>query len=361
VSFTIGDMLVRGRSFLDRWRKVDQPTSLCQRTRYIVYGAGAIGGIIAARLFQRGADVVVVARGEHLMAIQRSGLTLESPLGSVTLPLRAVEHPSEIAFQLSTDIVLLATKTQDSALALDDLLRAAGPEIRVLCLQNGVESARMTLRRFERAGAAMTIFLALHLQAGIVQTFSAPVFGVIDMGRFPTGVDPFLEGVAGDLRLAGFHSGIRRDIRRWQYGKLLLNLKNGLQALCGLDANYGDIEAELREEAVTCYRAAGIVYASEAEIRSRSRGLTNVGRPGDSSWQSLARGTGSIETDFLNGEIALLGRLHGVPTPLNTRLQRLANRFARERRAPASLTVDDLRQLLRASDANFTRDLSATP
>ena len=48
-------------------------------------------------------------------------------------------------------------------------------------------------------------------------------------------------------------------------------------------------------------------------------------RPGASSWQSLARGTGSIEADYLNGEIVLLGRLHGVATPVNAALQRLAN------------------------------------
>jgi 2-dehydropantoate 2-reductase len=77
--------------------------------------------------------------------------------------------------------------------------------------------------------------------------------------------------------------------------------------------------------------------------------IDGLGRPGDSSWQSLARTTGSIESDFLNGEIALLGRLHGVPTPLNARLQDLANRWARERRPPASMSVDDLRRLLQAS------------
>ena len=51
---------------------------------------------------------------------------------------------------------------------------------------------------------------------------------------------------------------------------------------------------------------------------------------GGSSWQSLARGTGSIEAEFLNGEIVLLGALHGVPTPVNALLQRLAIRAAAE-------------------------------
>jgi 2-dehydropantoate 2-reductase len=196
--------------------------------RYIVYGAGSIGGVIAARLFEQGFDVVLIARGDHLAAIQRSGLTIESPLGSVTLPVRAVKHPSEITFQLSADIVLLATKTQDSAQALDDLRRAAGPEIPVLCLQNGVESVRIALRRFERVAGAMTIFPSSHLQPGVVQSFSAPVPGVVDLGRFPAGDDPFVGGVVVDLRRAGFHSELRPDILRWQYGKLLENLKNAL-------------------------------------------------------------------------------------------------------------------------------------
>ncbi|NUU24463.1 MAG: ketopantoate reductase family protein, partial [Streptomycetaceae bacterium] len=73
--------------------------------------------------------------------------------------------------------------------------------------------------------------------------------------------------------------------------------------------------------------------------------LHGAPRGGGSSWQSLNRGTGTIEADYLNGEIALLGRLHGVPTPLNDLLQRLANTFARERRAPGSMPVGELVRL----------------
>jgi len=64
---------------------------------------------------------------------------------------------------------------------------------------------------------------------------------------------------------------------------------------------------------------------------------------GGSSWQSLARG-GRLdrETDYLNGEIALLGRLHGVPTPVNVGLQVLANEMARTGPAPGSWPVSDL-------------------
>jgi 2-dehydropantoate 2-reductase len=56
----------------------------------------------------------------------------------------------------------------------------------------------------------------------------------------------------------------------------------------------------------------------------------------------LYRGLGSIETDYLNGEIALLGQLHGVPTPYNRALQRVANRMARQGQQPGSVTLAEL-------------------
>ena len=65
-------------------------------------------------------------------------------------------------------------------------------------------------------------------------------------------------------------------------------------------------------------------------------------RAGGSTWQSLQRGTGSIETDYLTGEIVLLGRLHGVPTPANRALQAIATRMALTGEPPASRSEDDV-------------------
>lgn len=63
---------------------------------------------------------------------------------------------------------------------------------------------------------------------------------------------------------------------------------------------------------------------------------------GSSTTQSLMKESGSVEVDYLNGEICLLGRLHGVPTPVNAMLQRVVNRMAREHKAPGSLTFAEL-------------------
>jgi 2-dehydropantoate 2-reductase len=69
---------------------------------------------------------------------------------------------------------------------------------------------------------------------------------------------------------------------------------------------------------------------------------------GGSSWQSLSRGVGTIETDYLNGEVVLLGRLHGVPAPVNELLQRLAREAATGGHAPGRMSVDDLLALVPA-------------
>jgi 2-dehydropantoate 2-reductase len=71
------------------------------------------------------------------------------------------------------------------------------------------------------------------------------------------------------------------------------------------------------------------------------RQIDGAERSGGSTWQSLMRGTGSLETDFLNGEIALLGALHGVPTPYNRMLQEAAAEAAQLGRKPGSYTVEE--------------------
>ena len=69
----------------------------------------------------------------------------------------------------------------------------------------------------------------------------------------------------------------------------------------------------------------------------RLQPIKGSARPGGSTWQSLVRGAETVEVDYLNGEIVMLGRLHGFPTPVNAALQRLGNRWAAERRQPETL------------------------
>jgi 2-dehydropantoate 2-reductase len=127
---------------------------------------------------------------------------------------------------------------------------------------------------------------------------------------------------------------------RYKYGKLVSNLGNAVEIVIKGGKQNGEIARLAREEAADVLDAAGI---EPAEVRFGGGLRPAGGRPrlGGSTYQSLHRGTGTVETDYLNGEIVLLGREHGVPTPVNELLRQLANRSAREGRGPGRLTAEE--------------------
>jgi 2-dehydropantoate 2-reductase len=321
--------------------------------RFIVYGAGAIGGVIGGRLFEAGHDVILVARGAHYQALAAGGLRLESPGAAVTLPVPVVSAPADIAFR-DGDVVLLTMKSQHTVPALLDLAAVAPPAIPVVCAQNGIDNERAALRLYSQVYGMCVMCPTTHLAPGVVQAESTPVTGLLDLGRWPSGTDDIAETVAKALESATFQSVARADIARWKWGKLLLNLGNAVQALLGPGSG-GDIAGRARTEAIACLTAAGIPFVGREEDLARRGSLLNsqpVGsspRSGGSSWQSLARSAGSIETDYLNGEIVLLGRLHGIPAPVNETLQRFAAQAARDHRAPGSLSEHDLQAAIAAA------------
>ena len=93
-------------------------------TRYVVFGAGAIGAVVGGRLAQAGCDVTLIARGAHLEALRAHGLRIESPTGTDTVHCPAVGHPREIDW-LSSPVVLLAVKSHQTLAALAELVEVA--------------------------------------------------------------------------------------------------------------------------------------------------------------------------------------------------------------------------------------------
>jgi 2-dehydropantoate 2-reductase len=322
--------------------------------RYIIYGAGAIGAAIGGSLFEAGREVVLIARGSHLDALRTTGLRLRDPDRTRVLPIKAAGSPSEVEWT-SADAVILAMKTQDTLPALRALAASAPASTPVICAQNGVANERKALRFFENVYGLCVMLPAAHLQPGAVDVYSAPSPGSLDLGRYPAGTDAICETMGDDLKAAGFDVLVSDRVMRWKYVKLLLNLGNSLEAACGSASRRSELYRRAREEGVAVLTKAGIDYASDDEERERRTGTVSMRpiegerREGGSSWQSLARGSGSIESDWLNGEIVLLGRLHGVPTPVNALLQRVANEMARNKEAPGSRDIAALERELAES------------
>jgi 2-dehydropantoate 2-reductase len=317
--------------------------------RLVIFGAGAIGGVVGAQLARHDYPTVLIQRGTHADAIERDGLKLQHGDETDVFHPPLARTPAEVAWR-DDDIVLLTVKSQDTVGALDALALAAPPATTVVCVQNGVDNERVALRYFDNVCGAVAMMPAGFLQDGVVQAHAWPTPGLIDVGRYPSGGGADAQAVVDALNAVGFNCLVRDDVMRWKYTKLLLNLGNAVLALCGLKADgAGELLSAAREEGVAVLDAAGIDYASTEEDHAR-RGdnlvlvpINGERRTGGSTWQSLARGTGSVETDWLNGEIAALGRLHGVPTPVNAALQRLMRIAARDGLQPESM---DAREIL---------------
>ncbi|MFJ5289356.1 MULTISPECIES: ketopantoate reductase family protein [unclassified Streptomyces] len=334
--------------------------------RYIIIGAGAIGGTIGGLLSESGSEVVLVARGAHYEALRDGGLRISTPEGARTLALPVADGPAAVELR-PDDVLVLTVKTQDSGAALDawgarpvaGTGATAAEVLPLVCAQNGVESERLALRRFRRVYGMCVWLPATFLEPGSVAAAGSPLTGMLHIGRYPSGTDSTARQISADLEKAAFEAPVVADVMRWKYAKLLSNLANSLQAACGVhgtdpaaDALMEGLVQQAEAEGRAVYAAAGTEAASaEEQRRTRADKITLLPvegqrRGGGSSWQSLSRGTGSIEADFLNGEIALLGRLHGVPTPVNDVLQRVANAFAREHRPAGSMPAAELAALV---------------
>ena len=323
--------------------------------RFIIYGAGGVGGTIGAELFLAGEQVVLIARGDHLKAIQANGLRYETPHRQENLAIPAVGHPGDIAFT-EGDVVILTMKAQHTLGALEDLRAAAGDRIPVICCQNGVANEAMALRRFRHVYAMAVYLPGESLEPGVVRCHSANKIGILDAGVYPSGVDDLIAAVAERLEAANIVSVPTADTMAWKYCKLVLNTSNAIDAACKPDIDTKSLRERLHAEAFACYDAAGISYYRLDEMRERRGDLmkngkiNGAGRAGGSSWQSLQNGRPDNEADFLNGEIVLLGRLHGVPTPANAAMQNLMTRMSRDGTPPRSYDMADIQALIAAEE-----------
>jgi 2-dehydropantoate 2-reductase len=227
---------------------------------------------------------------------------------------------------------------------------AAGSAVPVVSAQNGVANERTLARWFDHVHGMCVMMPTAHLEPGVVVAHSVAATGILDLGRFPDGTDDVDDALAAALRASRIESVPRPDIMRWKHRKLLGNLGNAVQALCGnrLDPDGARTVLDLlTAEAEAVFVAAGIDPVTEEEDDARRadhlqlRPVAERPRAGGSTWQSLQRGSG-VETDYLNGEIVLLGRLHGVPTPANSRVQQLMREAAVRGDPPGSMTLAEL-------------------
>ena len=300
--------------------------------RYVVIGGGAIGGALAAQLVPAGHDVVLVARGEHGRIVADRGLTVRRPTGVDVVKVDVAASAADVQLRAS-DVLVLATKAQDAEAALVEWAwqpvdgGGLAADLPIVTFQNGLAAEDLALRRFSRVhGATIAIAASFTTPGEIVSPSLPPAVGAVWLGRYPSGLDDLTRSLVGDLSQVGFRAVAVDDIRLTKAAKLLANVGNGLDLLEGDDGWRAETRQALRDEALSVLGAAGIA-PREGTLDLPAPGLQVL--PVDnhvagrlSTWQSFARGTSS-EVDYLNGEIVLLARKHGIEAPVNEHLQRL--------------------------------------
>jgi 2-dehydropantoate 2-reductase len=318
--------------------------------RYIIYGAGGIGSIMGGHLARSGHEVILIGRPGHVNAINNSGLRLITPTGTHVLRIPAVTHPDQITFT-KDDVVFLCMKGQDTENALKDL-KAVTNAIPVFCFQNGVRNEEIAIGYFSRVYGVMVRVGAVYQNDGEVVCRRDPP-GWYIIGKYPTGTDKLAEAVAKELRLAGYFVKTVDDVMPYKWGKLMANLANAIGAITDGDMeSTRPISQAAFKEARDITEKAGIKWISQEqvakdwpEITAPLRGQINT-KEQSSTWQSLARHQGSVETDFLNGEIVRAAKKLGLQAPINERLVKISQEMAAKHEPPGKVTPTRLSVML---------------
>ena len=287
-------------------------------------GAGAVGGSIGGLLARNGTAVVLVARGAHGEAIRANGLRLRTPDGDTLVRAPCVARVGEVRWRAG-DVALLATKLGDAEALLDEL-RAAAPDVPVVCATNGLAAERWASERFAQVVSMVVWLPGLHLEPGEVRLHAGPCRGVLDCGLHPEGVTPLVRELCARLTDAGFDAEPRADCARWKRAKLVTNLGGAAQAL--LEGDWMQVAALAREEGVAVLRAAGLDHVGAEALLERTKDVRDLevggeARPGGSTWQSARRGR-PLESPWIEGEIVRLAEAARCGAPVCRALVELA-------------------------------------
>ena len=188
--------------------------------RVAVMGAGAVGGYFGARLAGASNDVAFIARGPHLAALRRQGLTLESPQGN--LHIRDALFTDDLSQVGVVDLVLFCVKSYDTEATADKLASLIGDRTIILSLQNGVDNADKIAQRWghKRTLAGVVYIGSQLLQPGKIQHSSG---GRIVFGELDGQVHESTRAVERVLSSARISCEVSKAIRNIQWRKLLWN------------------------------------------------------------------------------------------------------------------------------------------
>lgn len=301
-----------------------------------VVGAGAIGGLLAAKLAALGHDVSVVVRGPHLAAIRARGLTLQADGTERTFPVRATDQMSELGPQ---ELIVIGLKAHQVGGVAAEIRGLCGPTTTVVTAQNGIPwwyffktggPYEGTVLESVDPGGVIAKNIDVDRVLGSIVYPAADIVspGVIrhvegdrlSLGEVDNSDSERLRDTAKLLRDAGFKVRVSTDLRSELWVKLWGNCTfNPISALthatlvdlCQFPPTRALAERMMRE-AQEIGEKLGVRFP--VSLEKRIAGAEAVGKHKTSMLQDVEMGR-PLELDALVGSVLELGRLTGVPTP----------------------------------------------
>lgn len=293
--------------------------------KYLIYGAGGIGGCLAAFLAQGGKDVSLIARGAHLEAIQKNGLVLETGHGTFAVPVRACEQEQVTD---KPDVIFVCVKGYSLEGTLPTLKRLSDGHTIVIPLLNLYGTgARL---QPELSPALVTdgcIYIAAEIKAPGTVHMSGDIFRVVFGLRTPEEYRPELEEVARDLNDCGIEGILSQNIQRDALMKFSVVSP---MAACGIyhHIQVGGMQAPgqpredfkaLVAEIGALAQAMGFPFPEDPVARNLAIQDALDPDASTSLKRDLDAGKPS-EVDGLIFEVVRLGRKYHVPTPMYDRV-----------------------------------------
>ena len=326
-----------------------------ENMRFVVYAAGAVGGVLGGHLALSKHEVLLVCREEHARAVgEAHGLRMKSGTGEYLAPLRATAGLSAADIDSDT-CVLFTPKSNDTERCLEALGGVAARDVPIVSFQNGVTNEEIIAKRFENVFGGVCRMTCSFLQPGQV---SFRKMGRLAIGRHPKGAHPFSKKLAAALEEAGFDVTVSNGIMCDKWLKLVVNLQSAFNAIIDPRDHDGvefvDLKVGVLEEAKT------VLHAEKMKVKScdeREPGIDDVVnelrkpkaprspsavKVNNSTWQNLYLKRKTVENGFFHGPIMEMAEKHGIAVPFNEIALELVTESARKELGPGAFRAGEI-------------------
>lgn len=289
--------------------------------RIAVLGSGGIGGYYGALLARSGHDVAFIARGAHLEAMPRHGLTVRTSEGESTIPVTASADTASVG---TVDLVLFSVKSYDTATAAQALTPLMARDTAVITFQNGLDNVEAVASvAGSEAVLAGAVYVALQLMGpGVILRTGGE--GRMVFGELSGTLTERVQRIADALRQSSIPHEVTTDIRRVLWDKFLFI--TGIGAVTALArSGIGPLLASAAGRSLLHAACAEIVAVAQAEgahlqpaaVDAVLAQAATLPAPWRSSMARDLEEGRRLEVDTLSGAVVRRGIKHGIPTPVH--------------------------------------------